>query len=349
MRRLAFALLLAVATLALAAIRSPAAQAVTFGSDLSQTPNLGFGCEARPYIALGGAQLIPTGTSSCMWWPAPLTAASTYVPVGQGVATAARVRSGPNPAPLRISVISSGGGLCCTHQRSSEIFRPAPNAVTTVPLALSAGSGLDPNRPGSQYSDIVVVSAVGPGTLPVHDFGVHGSFDTSVPAASFLHPELTNGNSNTDVGWMDGYEVLLQVDWSPTGQQAPQLPTPTAPTPAAPQTPTAPQAPGAAQRPAAATRLLRLARAGRALTVDVDGPARVRARVERCVVRVRPRRRTVCTTVARLSARAARAGRVRLPLPRGLRAGRYRVTVSAPGAPALVRRVAVPAVRTRRR
>lgn len=258
MWRLGIALLLAAAALALATIRSPAAQAATFGSDLSQAPNLAFGCEARPYVALGGAQLIPTGTPSCMWWPAPLTAASTYVPIGQGVITAARVRSGPNPAPLRIAVISSGGGLCCTHQRSSEIFRPVPNAVTTVPLALSAGSGLDPNRPGSQWSDIVVVSAVGPGTLPVHDFGVHGTFDTSVPAASFLHPELTNGNSNTDVGWMDGYEVLLQVDWSPT----PQLPTQTPPAPAAPQTPAAPAAP---QRPTAtATRLSALARRARA-------------------------------------------------------------------------------------
>ncbi len=342
MWRLAIALLLAATALALATIRSPAAQAATFGSDLSQTPNLAFGCEARPYIALGGAQLIPTGTASCMWWSAPLTAANTYVPVGQGVITAARVRSGPNPAPLRIAVISSGGGLCCTHQRSSEIFRPAPNAVTTVPLALTAGSGLDPNRPGSQYSDIVVVSAVGPGTLPVHDFGVHGTFNTSIPAASFLHPELTNGNSNTDVGWMDGYEVLLQVDWSPTPQQAPQLPTPTPVAPQAPPAPVAPQTP-----PPAAPRLSRLARDGRALTVDVSGPARVSARIERCVARTRPRRRTVCTTVARLSARAPRAGRVRFALPRGLRAGSYRVTVSAPGATALVRRVALPAAGTR--
>ncbi len=346
MWRLGIALLVAAAALALAAIRSPAASAVTFGSRLDGTPNLPFGCEARPYIAPGGAQLIPTGMSSCMWWSAPLTAANTYVPVGQGVITAARVRSGPNPAPLRISVISSGGGLCCTHQRSSEIFNPAPNAITTVPLALTAGSGLDPNRPGSQYSDIVVVSAVGPGTLPVHDFGVHGTFDTSVPAASFLHPELTNGNSNTDVGWMDGFEVLLQVDWSATPQQAPQLPTQT---PVTPQPPVAPVAPVTPVTPPAATRLSRLARDGRALTVDVSGPARVAARIERCVVRARPRRRTVCTTVARLSARAARAGRVRLPLPRGLRTGTYRVTVSAPGAAALVRRVAVPAAGTRQR
>ncbi|MDO8189319.1 hypothetical protein Q5424_24720 [Conexibacter sp. JD483] len=340
MWRLALAMLLMAAALALAAIRSPAAEAVTFGSRLDQTPNLAFGCEARPYIALAGAQLIPTGMTSCMWWSAPLTAASTYVPVGQGVITAARVRSGPSPAPLRISVISSGGGLCCTHQRSSEVFRPAPNDVTTVPLSLTAGSGLDPNRPGSQYSDIVVVSAVGPGTLPVHDFGVHGTFNTSVPAASFLHPELTNGNSNTDVGWMDGYEVLLQVDWSATPQQAPELPT---------QTPVVPQTPQTPITPPAAPRLSRLARDGRALTVDVSGPARVTARVERCVVRRRPRRRTVCTTVARLGARAARAGRVRLPLPRGLHAGTYRVTISAPGAAALVRRVAVPAGGTRQK
>jgi hypothetical protein len=207
-----------VATLALLAVLAApaAAETVTIGSTLQQTPNLAFGCEGRPYPAGNGIQLLATGVSSCTWWSAPLTAANTYVPRGQGRVTSARVLSGPNPAPLRITILSSGSGLCCTAQAVSAVFQPTPNAVTEVPLDLPAGSGLDPNRQGGQYNDIVTVSAVGPGSLPVHDFGVHGTFNTSAPAASFLHPELVPNNSNTDVGWMDGYEVLMQFTWCGT-------------------------------------------------------------------------------------------------------------------------------------
>ena len=69
---------------------------------------------------------------------------------------------------------------------------------------------------GSQYNDILAVVATGPGSLPVNDRGTHG-FIFDSPAnqarAAFLHPALANGASNTDVGIMDGYEVLLQYDW----------------------------------------------------------------------------------------------------------------------------------------
>jgi hypothetical protein len=337
---------LAVGASALGAL-APAAGAVTFGSDLSQTANVSFGCEARPYPGVGGGmQLTPTGVSSCMWWSAPLTPSTTYVPGGDGRVTAARVRSGANPAPLRISVISSGSGLCCTHRSNSAIFTPTPNAITQVPLDLAASTGIDTTRNGGQYNDIVVVSAVGPGTLLVHDFGVHGSFDLSAPAATFLHPELTNGNSNTDVGYMDGYEVLLQVDWTPTPPPAPQLPTQTPPV-QPPQNPQSPQSPQSPQQPAT-LRLSRLGLRGRTLTLQASGPTSVTARLERCTVVRRPRRHTVCTSAGRLSATARSAGPLRIALPRRLKAGTYRVTVSGSGgAGTVVKRLVVPVARTR--
>jgi len=332
-----FAALLA-ATVGAAAGLPGAAGVVTLGSDLSKAANWPFGCEARPYPGLGGMQLLSTGTTSCMWWPAPLTAAATYVPLGDGHVVAARVRSGPSPAPLRISIVSSGGGLCCTSRASSAVFQPTPNAVTSVPLSLPAGAGLDPNRPGSQYNDIVVVSAVGPGTLPVHDNGVHGSFNTSGPAAAFLNPELTDGNSNTDVGWMDGFEVLLQVDWEPNAAGGP-APGPGSDPGAAPGTGPAATGPAptgpapVAPRRAAGPSGLKLN--GRTLAVTVPAAGVVRARFERCG-------NGRCRTVARLSRRARRGGAVRLALPRTLRPGAYRVTVTAAGARRrLVRRVVV--------
>jgi hypothetical protein len=324
--------LLAVLTV-LAAPAAAHAALQTFGSTLGQTANLPFGCDARPYPAAAGATLIATGVTSCSWWSAPATAAATYVPRGQGRIVSARVRSGENPAPLRIAIFSSGSGLCCTAQAQSEVFQPAPNAVTPVALDLPAGSGIDTSRLGGQYNDIVVVTAVGPGSLPVHDFGVHGTFDLSAPAASFLHPALVPSNSNTDVGWMDGFEVLLQVDWC--GE--PEV--------------------GAARARAAATcppaggggtgigsgsstpQLSRLGLSGRTLGVRVSGAATVRARLARCTKR---RGQTSCQLVATLSARRRRAGVVHLALPRSVAAGRYRVTVTASGGARLVKTLSVP-------
>ena len=84
-----------------------------------------------------------------------------------------------------------------------------------VHVNLPAGSGVG-TTPGSQYNDILAIQVAGTGSLPVNDRGTHG-FIFDSPAnqarASFLHPALPVGASNTDVGMMDGYEVLFQYDW----------------------------------------------------------------------------------------------------------------------------------------
>ena len=330
----------------LAALGAPAAAHAalqTFGSTLGQTANLPFGCDARPYPAANGATLIATGVASCSWWSAPATAASTYVPRGQGTIVSARVRSGDNPAPLRIAIFSSGSGLCCTAQAQSDVFQPAPNAVTPVALNLPAGSGIDTTRLGGQYNDIVVVTAVGPGSLPVHDFGVHGTFDLSAPAASFLHPALVPNDSSTDVGWMDGYEVLLQVDWCGEPGVGAARAAATCPPAGGGGTGGGGSTGGGARGGrASAPQLSRLGLSGRTLGVRVSGAATVRARIARCTTR---RRQTTCQLVATLTARRRRAGVVHLALPRGLAAGRYRVTVTATGGERLAKTLRVPAPR----
>ena len=231
--RAALRCLLAVTATALA-LALPAATAhaqapvlATNGSTLQAAPNLVLPgganqCLARPYIGLsaGQIQFINTGQSTCMWWstqygPTGDIIANTYVPRGAGAVTRVRVRSGEAPAPLAFSIVSSGSGLCCTTKTVSPVFQPSPNQVNDFAVNLPAGSGVGTTG-GSQYNDILVVQVAGPGSLPVNDRGAHG-FIFDSPAnqarASFLHPALANGASNTDVGIMDGYEVLLQYDW----------------------------------------------------------------------------------------------------------------------------------------
>ena len=77
------------------------------------------------------------------------------------------------PAPLRFAIVSSGGGLCCTTKQISPPVQPAPNQVNQFAVNLPAGSGVG-SAQGSQFNDILVVVAVGPGSLPVNERGTHG-------------------------------------------------------------------------------------------------------------------------------------------------------------------------------
>ena len=215
------------ALLAPAAARAQAPVLATNGSTLQAPPDLVLPggpnqCLARPYIgvAAGSITFLDTGQASCMWWstqhgPDGAIVANTYVPRGAGAVTRVRVSSGASPAPLRFAIVSSGSGFCCTTKAVSEPVQPTAGQIAEFPVNLPAGSGVGED-PGSQHNDILVVVAVGPGTLPVNDRGAHG-FLFGSPAnqarASFLHPALALGESNTDVGIMDGYEVLMQYDW----------------------------------------------------------------------------------------------------------------------------------------
>ncbi len=258
MRALA-AYLLAAAALAGLPRPAPAQQPVlaTNGSTLQAPANLALPsganqCEARPYVGLGPGQItfLNTGQTSCMWWSSEYGAdgsvvANTYVPRGAGAVTRVRVRSGNAPAPLQFAIVSSGSGLCCTTQQMSAPVQPAPNQISEFAVNLPAGSGVG-TADGSQFNDIIVVNAIGPGSLPVNDRGAHG-FIFNSPAnqvrASFLHPALPLGSSNTDVGIMDGYEVLMQYDWCGVAMTG-SNPRPVAP--ANPQAACAGQGPGVA-------------------------------------------------------------------------------------------------------
>ena len=269
MRRICLILSLLALSVTASAAHAQAPVLATNGSTLSAPANLALPgganqCLARPYIGTGPGQIqfINTGQSTCMWWstqygPDSQPVGNTYVPRGSGAVTRVRIRSGDAPAPLRFAIVSSGSGLCCTAKQISPPVQPAPNQVNQFAVDLPAGSGVGTAQ-GSQFNDILVVVAVGPGSLPVNDRGTHGFLFGSAAnqaQASFLHPALALGESNTDVGIMDGYEVLLQYDWCGIpGTLSNPAPTP----PANPQTaclgapatpPSAAPAP-AARRPA---------------------------------------------------------------------------------------------------
>ena len=135
----------------------------------------------------------------------------------------------------------------------------------------------------------------------------------------------------------DAGRVLDSLDaWAQivTGSKPTPTPTPT-PTPSPTPTPTPTPVPASGTGPgstpprdATPPRLSHVRLSGRTLTLRVSERAAVTAKLARCrVKRVHGHKRTVCTTVRTLHARAGRS--VRLDLPKRLKPGRYRLTLRA--------------------
>jgi hypothetical protein len=218
---------------------SSTAQAITtrFGSDLRHASDVNIGCETKPQLSFqspGEYELAPSGAASCTWrqigvfGAVPDTHAST-VP-GDGTITRVSIRSGPNPAPLRVVVVrllapNEDGGInsnkaaCCYFVRQSARFQPRPNAVSSFALKLRVEKN---NRGGKVYTqDHVGISAQsGTGTLPLANVGPHSSFAYTQPGsfdATFTYPAMGALSNDAQGGREEegnaGIEVLARFTW----------------------------------------------------------------------------------------------------------------------------------------
>lgn len=228
-----------VAAIAFALVLPGTAQGLTttFGSDLSHQADLGIGCETKPVLSqtqIGEYELGPSGQPSCTWrqlgvfGAMPDTRAST-VP-GDGFITSVSIRSGPNPAPLRVVIVrllapNEDGGIntnkayCCYFVRESGTFQPTLNTVSTFRLMLP----VEKNNRGKQVytQDHVGVSAAsGTGTLPLANVGPHSSFAWTQPGsfdATYAYPAMGQLANDTQGGRAEegdaGIEVLARFTW----------------------------------------------------------------------------------------------------------------------------------------
>jgi hypothetical protein len=208
-----------------------------FGSDLTATPNVTFGCETMPQLSyqnLGFYELVPSGQPSCTWRQLGVfgvvadTHAST-VP-GDGTITSVSIKSGANPAPLRVTVVrllapNENGGInsnkaaCCYFVRESPTFQPTANATSTFALNLP----VEKNDTGGQVytQDHVGISAQsGTGALPLAEVGQHSSFAFTQPGsfdANFTYSAMGAQAGDTQGGRAEqgvaGFEVLARFTW----------------------------------------------------------------------------------------------------------------------------------------
>jgi hypothetical protein len=243
-----FALLLALPALS-------AAAPVQFGSSLAPGPTAGFGCEWEPTLVntpnWGDYGLVPNSKGpDCTWrqagvWGSITDPRVSSVP-GDGRIIRAEVLSGPNPAPLRISVLrqlGTGGfaGQCCFFVSETPPVPLVPDAVTTIPLDIAVERN---TLKGILAADLLGISAtVGTGTLPLRVVGSSNSLSIPVgnSMAGAFYPRIGSNPNDSGGGRREegvpGLEVLVRWTWcargdascDPAAQAAPLAVTPTAP------------------------------------------------------------------------------------------------------------------------
>ncbi|MBF6621724.1 MAG: hypothetical protein ITG02_16040 [Patulibacter sp.] len=132
----------------------PASGAVRVGAPMNapvDTPGAE-GCEALVLPPLRPTTGVPP---SCTLMSAAMPGGATsQTPRGQWVIVRARVRTGPRTGPMVFSVVrvlrsqaggvtNPSGAICCTVPVESQVFTPAPNTVTTIPVRLPVKNTVD--------------------------------------------------------------------------------------------------------------------------------------------------------------------------------------------------------------
>ena len=230
-RRLASLGLLAAATLAL--LTAPAA-ARWYGSTMRGAANAGYGCESAAILgALGGVELAATGQRSCTYRRGGYfnSLQPTALVPGSGRIKRIQVKSGPNPARLRLTILTGSSRVhtltgedlpgtysCCTARYVGPAFQPKPNAVTTVrtnvPVFETRSRSIN-NRLHS--TDVVAISAVGPGTLPLHLTNSLGGYESGTPLLTGYWPLTKVGEPRVDGYTLSGIDLLFRWDFRAGG------------------------------------------------------------------------------------------------------------------------------------
>jgi hypothetical protein len=193
-----------------------AASAQSFGSNLRAAQNTIFGCDFAPILdpISGFPVLAPTGQTTCTMrnlgylYSNKIT---SFVP-SNGTITRIRVRSGANPAPLRLTISEGGPGTCCTARVFGKTFRPRANKVTSLDVNVNVKRSTHklPNGQLAQITDVVGLTAVGPGTLPLHDEGTAGTFQAGSGLTQLWYPLTARGDPRVEGHTADGLELLFQ-------------------------------------------------------------------------------------------------------------------------------------------
>lgn len=219
----------AAAGLVAAALLFPAgAGAVTFGSSLgpNRPSNAGFGCESmlRPNAFTGQPELQSTGHNTCSLRSNGRVGSNANwagVPRNGRVVSYA-VRGGRNPARVRLTIFTGSATFdpefdpdegpgndynCCTARYHGPIFRPRPGLVTRRAANIRVYNF---RRGIRQYFDVVGLTVIGPGSLPLFTEGRHFGFANGSAITTFYYPFARLREPRPESNAVDGLELLLR-------------------------------------------------------------------------------------------------------------------------------------------
>jgi hypothetical protein len=203
------------------------ASARWYGSLLQGSPNANYGCESALVMApLGGVQLSPTNQVSCTYRHGGYLYSNrpTFIAPGTGRITGIKVRSGPNPAKLRLTILTGssrvdtftgrdlpGTYTCCTARFVGRAFRPRANATTKKKVNVRVFDVRDKRlRFRIHSSDGVALTAVGPGTVPLQIRNDVGGFNAGTPLTVGYWPFTREGDPRVDGYSMSGIDLMFQ-------------------------------------------------------------------------------------------------------------------------------------------
>jgi hypothetical protein len=175
--------LVACAALAVALAAPAQSQAVTFGANLGRAPANVETCDQ-----LSSVTFFPPGQTfgSCsIIFNDITTGESVFPPVGRGIVTRIRVRVGPSTGPMQVVVeqalrkdnpASPGNPTyaCCQAMAASQVFTPAPNAITQVNVRLPVRQDIAPDPRNGLYTDQHLALSILAGNVQIPAAGTPG-------------------------------------------------------------------------------------------------------------------------------------------------------------------------------
>jgi hypothetical protein len=206
------------------------ASAAWYGSTMSGAPNVGYGCESALILGpVGGVELAPTHQQSCTYRHAGYlnSLRPTFLVPSTGWVRRIQVKSGANPALLRLTVLTGssrvntftgqdlpGTYTCCTARFVGPPFRPIANGTTTRRVnvhVLSVRSKSIQLRIHS--TDGLALSAAGPGTLPLSATEAIGAIVEGAPILTGYFPMTRVGEPRVDGYSLTGIDLLFRWDF----------------------------------------------------------------------------------------------------------------------------------------
>ena len=214
------------ATACCCALAAPAS-AKWYGSTLSGKPNVDYGCEtALTSAPLGGVQRSPTNQASCTYRHGGYLYRNrpTFLAPATGRITKIRIKSGPNPARARLTVLTGssrvdpftgrdqpGTYTCCTARYVGKPFRLKPNKVTTKKVNVKVYNLVEKELQIRIHSSDGLGLSFGSGdTVPLKITPPVGGFNPGTPLLTGYWARTRKGDPRVDGYSMSGIDLMFQ-------------------------------------------------------------------------------------------------------------------------------------------